>query len=98
MKETESEMKENGVMDIDVEEYKKTDPMIRAETEGEYEHRMEREVKDKYIKNKKLREKITALSVKCVAFEGTAIYCTALALCWYLNQWGHVCDYGCIRD
>jgi len=56
------------------------------------------ELKKKYIEDNELRKMISVLSVKCVAFEGTAIYCTTLALSWYLFQWGHTCDYGCIHD
>lgn len=66
-------------------------------SQDESEMKIERRVwSEKYMKENNLRGQVHKLSIKCVAFEGTAIYCTTLALSWYLWQWGNTCYYGCI--
>merc|ERR1712173_329956 len=60
---------------------------LKRMEDNELKKRLEKMILDEYIEERELRKQISELSVKNVALEGTAIYCTTLALAWYLFQW-----------
>jgi len=77
------------------------DEEFTSEMRDELKAEIKRERNEKgkqYIKEHELRERVHAISIKCVAYEGLAIYCTTLALAWFLFQWGNVCKIGCVHD
>jgi len=82
----------------DVEEMKTKSGDGAGDVQSLTDEQLEEKCKRDYIKSRELREKVTTLSMKCVFFEGTAIYCVTLALAWYLTQWGNTCDWGCIAN
>jgi len=43
----------------------------------------------------KLRHEINWFTLKCIALEGTVIYCVTLALAYYVFFWGTECGRGC---